>query len=209
MTTRHILAVGLAIFGLFVCMKLAHSQDVDKDIAKCSAIEGDLARLECFDNLSRSRGLNKPQNITPSITGKGDWHIFIDKNPVDDTRTVHLGLQAGSEHSRGDETPLLIIRCKSNETDLYIVWHDYLGSEAYVLTRIGDEKAETKEWSLSTKSEATIYPASPIAFIKKVMTHDQLIAEVTPYNENPVTLIFKTTGLVNAIKPVQETCHWK
>ena len=181
----------------------------DQEIAKCSVIEGDLARLECFDGLSNSLGLNKPKIITPSIEGNGDWDISIKNNPVDDTKTVFLFLKSESGTSKWGKEPSLMIRCASNTTDLYINWHDYLGSDVYVLTRIGSEKAETKEWTLSTDKKSSFYPESPIRFIKKMINHNKLLAEVTPYNESPMTTIFKITGLVNAIKPIQETCNWK
>jgi type VI secretion system protein VasI len=40
------------------------------------------------------------------------------------------------------------------------------------------------------------------------MDADNLVAQITPYNESPVTAIFDTSGLENAIKPLRETCNW-
>ena len=41
-----------------------------------------------------------------------------------------------------------------------------------------------------------------------MMLSDKLLAQVTPYNENPVTAIFNTRGMIEAIKPLRQTCHW-
>lgn len=55
----------------------------------------------------------------------------------------------------------------------------------------------------------TFYPGSgAIGFIKELMDADRFVAQVTPYNDNPVTAIFDLTGLNQAVQPLQETCGW-
>jgi type VI secretion system protein VasI len=179
----------------------------DKEYAKCASIDGDLSRLECFDSLAKDKNLDGRQVQPTSITGKGKWEVITDVNPIDDSKTVTLMLNASSGANRYKQPVFLIARCKSNETDLYIGWNDYLGSEANVLTRVGDNKAITTKWSMSTDSKATFHTAS-IPFLKEMLGSNKLIAQITPYNESPVTAIFNTTGLENAIKPLRETCGW-
>lgn len=183
------------------------AQVTDKEVASCAAITGDLARLECFDELAMSKGLSGPQAQPVLTTGNGKWEVGSDVNPVDDSKTVTLFLTADSGSSRVGTPVILVARCKSNSTDLFINWSDYLGSDADVLTRVGDSKAVTRSWALSTDSKATFHP-SPIAFLKEMLTSQKLVAQVTPYNENPVTAVFSTGGLENAIKPLRETCKW-
>jgi type VI secretion system protein VasI len=77
-----------------------------------------------------------------------------------------------------------------------------------VLTRLGQEQASTEEWSLSTDSKATFYPGNPVPYIKKMMVNDSFVAQVTPYNESPVTATFDIKGLARAIEPLIQTCHW-
>lgn len=179
----------------------------DKEYAKCAAIEGDLARLECFDNLAKKKNLDGRQTQPTHIEGKGKWNVSVDVNPIDDSKTVTLVLDADSGKNRWGKPVFLVARCKSNTTDFYIGWNDYLGSEADVLTRVGDNKAVTQRWSMSTNSQATFH-RKPIPFLKEMLTSSKLVAQVTPYNENPVTAIFNTAGLENAIKPLRETCNW-
>jgi type VI secretion system protein VasI len=179
----------------------------DKEYAKCAIIEGDLARLECFDNLAEKKNLDGRQAQPTSIEGKGKWNVSVDVNPIDDSKTVTLVLDADSGKNRWGKLVYLVARCKSNTTDLYIGWNDYLGSEADVLTRVGDNKAITQRWSMSTDSKATFH-RKPIPFLKEMLTSSKLVAQVTPYNESPVTAIFNTAGLENAIKPLRETCNW-
>ena len=179
----------------------------DKEYAKCAVIEGDLARLECFDNLAQEKNLDGRQLQPTSIAGKGKWNVSVDVNPIDDSKTVTLVLDADSGKNRWGKPVYFVARCKSNTTDLYIGWNDYLGSEADVLTRVGDNKAITQRWSMSTNSEATFH-YKPIPFLKELLSSSKLVAQVTPYNESPITAIFNTEGLENAIKPLRETCNW-
>ncbi len=179
----------------------------EKEFAKCAIENGDLARLECFDNLARVKNLDGRQIQPTAIEGKGKWRVSVDVNPIDDSKTVTLILDAESGKNTRGKAVYLVARCKSNETDLYIGWNDYLGSEANVLTRVGSNKAITQRWSMSTDSQATFH-GKPIPFIKEILSSDKLVTQVTPYNESPVTAIFNTSGLKNAVKPLRETCSW-
>jgi type VI secretion system VasI family protein len=179
----------------------------NKEIAKCAAVKGDLSRLDCYDKMAQKHNLNAPQTTSPEVKNTGSWRVSDETNPIDDSRTVTLILEATSGKSKWNKNVFLVARCKSNTTNLYIGWNDYLGSEAYVLTRIGNNKAVTSEWSLSTDSQATFH-TEPIPFLKNMLGANKLIAQITPYNENPVTAIFDTSGLKNALKPLRETCNW-
>lgn len=179
----------------------------DKEYAKCAVIDGDLARLECFDNLAKNKNLDGRQVKPTSIAGKGKWQVSVDVNPIDDSKTVTLVLHADSGKNRWGKPVFLVARCQSNTTDLYIGWNDYLGGEADVLTRVGNNKAVTQRWSMSTDKKASFH-RTPIPFLKEMLTSPKLVAQVTPYNESPVTAIFNTAGLENAIKPLRETCSW-
>lgn len=198
----------IAILGtVFALSTQAHSAIDDKDYAKCAVIDGDLARLECFDNLAKENKLDGRQVQPTSIAGKGKWEVSVDVNPVDDSKTVTLILDADSGKNRWGKSVYLVARCQSNSTDLYIGWNDYLGSEADILTRVGNNKAITKRWTMSTDKKASFH-RKPIPFLKEMLTSPKLVAQVTPYNESPLTAIFNTEGLENAIKPLRETCSW-
>ncbi|MBK5970470.1 MULTISPECIES: type VI secretion system-associated protein TagO [Thiorhodovibrio] len=151
----------------------------------------------------------KNHSDSGSYSGRGKWDVSVKTNPLDDSKTVSLYLAASSGVSRWGKPIWLVLTCKSNRTDLYINWNDYLGSDApEVIFRIGLNKAKIGRWSISTDNEATFYPGGTISIIKEIMRSSSFVAQVTPYNESPVTAIFETTGLSNAIKPLRETCLW-
>lgn len=179
--------------------------DTDKEIAKCSIIKGDLDRLQCFDNLSKSKGLDKKQTTATDIKDKGKWSVLIQTNPLDDSQTVSLSLEADS----GQGKPIYFIaRCQSNKTEVYISWNRFLGlDETQVTLRVGTNKSINSTWDISTDNKATFH-RRPIQLLKEMLSSDKILAQVTPYSENPVTASFDTKGLVNAIKPLRETCKW-
>lgn len=183
-------------------------KELRQGLGKCTAIKSDLSRLDCFDGLARSSGLIEHTMLQESDNRTGNWRSNVTTNPLDDSKTVTLSLSSQKGGSRFDERPTLIVRCQSNTTEMYINWHEYLGNEAEVISRIGDEPAQTKWWSISTDHVATFYPGNKIAFLKQLMNVDKFVAQVTPYNESPVTAVFEISGLEEAIIPLRESCSW-
>jgi len=180
----------------------------DKDFATCASMNGDLSRLSCYDNLAEKNGLNGVQVSKANSTGgSGKWEVFSETNPVDDTTTVALSLDADSGKSKFGKSVFFISRCKAGKVQVYIGWSDYLGSEADVLTRIGKEKATTSQWALSTTKESTFHP-EPVKFLKSMEGQTSLVAQVTPYNESPVTAVFDISGFDVAVKPLKEVCPY-
>lgn len=192
---------------LLFFVTVADATVTDKDIAKCAALEGDLSRLECYDNLAKANNLAGKQIEPTPILEKGKWEVEISKNPIDDTKTVILALVADSGTSKWNKPIVLLVRCQSKYTELFINWGSYLGDRAVVLSRIGDNQADSYAWNLSSDKIASFYP-KPIPFLKEMMSSNKYVAQLTPYNESPITAIFDTTGMENAIKPLRETCGW-
>lgn len=172
-----------ALTLLFLNPAPDQQKDISKEIARCATLKGDLERLECYDALARSLGLDKPQTLPTSVEGIGKWEIQEEINPIDDSKTVILKLMAESGVSVWGKSVLLFLLCRSNETDVIIRWNDYLGSEsATVISRLGNQKAETKAWNLSTDHEATFYRGDTISFVKRLLDVRRLVVQTTPYN---------------------------
>ena len=163
---------------------------------------GQTASASIFDTLTVG-------NVPPSPT-KPLWQIDQSRNPIDDSPTVAMTLDASSPTSTlVRSAPSLVLRCKSNRTEVYVVWDEFLGSDGIsVTTRFGRKPASSRTWSLSTDNQASFYPGSAPAFIKELMAVDTLVLMTTPYNESPITATFEVTGLVDQVQPLRTACKW-
>ncbi len=198
----------ILIVGVTLISSVAFAGTKER-IAKCAANDSDASRLICYDNLAKSLGVDKPK--TKITVGKGKWRIREDKSPIDDSVNVYLSVSANETVTSGYKTvkPIIYVRCAENKTNIFLVWDLYLGiDETRMLTRFDKEKPETRTWSISTDYKAVFVRSSDISFAKKMMKHDKLLAQITPYGESPVMATFDIRGLSEAIKPLRKACHW-
>ena len=183
--------------------------DEKQAIAECAAKKGDADRLVCYDALARSLGVDEPK--TTSTKGEGEWQVSINESPIDDSKNVYLSVFSEKTVRSGYKTvrPSLFIRCSENTTNVFLSWDVYLGLDSTrMLTRFDDAKATTSTWLISTDRKSVFVRGSDVAFAKKMMEHEKLLVQVTPYGENPVMATFNIQGLPEAIKPLREACHW-
>ena len=185
------------------------SADVRKGIATCASIDGELSRLECYDKLAKAEELDGPQPTdNNSIDSNSQWEVKETINPIDDTKTTTLTASSVSGTNRRGIPVILMIRCKSSETDLVVSWSDYMGSDLNVLLRIDNQRAFTMSWNMSTNNSAGFFPGSPITFLHQMIKGNRLVIQATPYNESPITAIFSLAGLTKAIAPLRANCGW-
>jgi type VI secretion system protein VasI len=197
----------------------AAADDLVTRMKECSLQKDDRERLACYDRVMRggksakapTRSSTAVSKVVPAVpTGAGKWRVTIDTNPVDDSTVATALLEADEGESDGGEKTTLVLRCRSNETELYITWGGFIGSKApQVLTRIGSAPPDTFEWAVSTNREGTFFPGDDIAFIRRLLDANRLVARVTPYQESPITAVFDLRGIRAAVRPLQQTCGWE
>jgi len=187
---------------------IAAEIDFEEAIAFCATKAGDPERLECYDDLAGQSNSDAPQASTESLPETGKWEVSDALNPMDDSRVVTLVLPADSGQNRWGDPVSLYLRCSNESTKLYINWGDFLAEEVYVLTRLGEARPVTRQWSLTTDSKASIYTGSPIPFIRSMFRANQLVAQVTTYSEGQATALFDIRGLRYAAAPLMDACGW-
>ncbi len=198
---RHVIAIS------FLLPVAAYSTIDDRVIATCAAINGDLERLQCYDQIAISMGLDKSQPLPSKDLEAGNWKITTKRNPIDDTKIVTLTLLSDNAKNRLGDPLYLIARCKSGETDLYIGWRDTINLDPSVVTRIGKQKAENSVWSMSADNNSTFH-REPIKLLKSMLSADSFLAQTILFDGSTKTAIFSTSGLNNAIQPLREACRW-
>lgn len=157
----------------------------------------------------------KSEKFQASAPVNGAWRISRSVNPLDDSATFVMSL-ASDTRARFGDTVRFIARCKSNKTEAYVVWHDYLGDDSRsvysswksVTLRLGRSPAQTMKWDLSTDKKATFYPEWAGNLLREMYVHDQMVVQTTPYNESPVTAVFDIRGMETGLRELSDTCNW-
>ncbi len=197
----------LALLPFTVCAQ------TEQSMAQCVAIMDDLERLACYDEHAISVGLEVTALIPiepGTLTVSTDVNTAADPsaNPSAEPSTVTITSYSVSGTSSEGDAITMVMRCRRNRTELYIRWRDYLGSWAYVRTRVGDDDRGTRQWNLSADARSSYYPRGTVGFIEDMIEAGSAEFEVTPYVQDPVTAVFDMSELGNAIGPLREACGW-
>lgn len=163
---------------------------------------------------AEAEGGSEPSPAPPASPDK--WRVDRSINPLDDTPTIVLSLDADAGRSSYDRPITFIARCKSDTTEAYVVWNDYLGDDSssvyedwkYVDVRIGERPSVRQRWGVSTDKQATFAPSWAGTLLKEMLTADRLVLRTTPYNENPITAVFDTSGMRTHLAELAATCNW-
>lgn len=174
------------------------------------------------DKLEIKKSEFKEENVAKieEFTGTGKWFHYKWINPIDDTTITTFRIASNSGKSVSGKPIELVLWYqsgkKSGRTILSINWHDYLGSDSsWVTYRFGTEKAKEESWTISNDHTATYYfpgifssSKGTIKFIRKLMTVDKFVVQVTPYSESPTTAVFDIRGLRNAVEQFNDILHY-
>lgn len=200
-------ALALTISAPVMSAPTVAQQIPSSAIEQCAVIESNLERLKCYDLLAKTHNLSGSHPDQAEMGGIGQWTVEKKTDPIDDTKTVNIFLIADSGNSRFGKPIMLVARCDSEKTEMFIDWQIYLGSEAKVTLRIGDDDAKKSKWILSSDRQKS-FNKSPINTLKAMLTTDKMVAQITPFNQKPSTAVFNIAGLNEAIKPLREACVW-
>jgi len=178
------------------------------EIVECAREVSTVIRLACYDALAVSEGL-APRAETVERPAVGAWRVRKDVDPLTDNPIYFATLFADTGKGRYGGPITLTVRCKNSLTELYVGWGSYLGSDdTEVVYRIDKEKPIRADWSNSTDNKATFFPGSPVATLKRLVDSTSFVASVTPYNENPITATFDTSGAKEALADLRSGCGW-
>ena len=195
-----------SVLALASVSAYAQDSNLESEFSECANKSEMADRLICYDNLAVDRGLLKSR--AQSKSDKGNWRVEVETSPIDDSKTVVVSTPSTEKIKAryGFVEPILFLRCKEGELNMYIHWGTFIGTQdAYLTLRFGTEEAYDEAWSTSTSRKATFAP-NPAAKIRGLERVEKFLARVTPYGENPVLASFDTTGLKEASAQLKEVC---
>ncbi|MDD3818355.1 MAG: type VI secretion system-associated protein TagO [Bacteroidales bacterium] len=162
-------------------------------------------------------GLDIEPEIESVKINTGKWAYKKKIDPINDDVIIYLSLKSDSYSARYSDYASLILRWTEGRTELYINWDNYLSSEGIkVVYRLGDQKASSSTWAISTNGRSTFYGSygssysskKTINFINKLLEVDTLAAQVESYGESPVTAVFDVRGLKDAVLQYNDILKW-
>lgn len=178
-----------------------------KELAKCGGTSNQIQRLACYDELANKYG-QLPSITNTTSEGKGMWTTSTDTDPLTDKKVHRAKLKAQEGRGRFGDEITLHIRCKDGQTEGYINWATFLGSDGISVTsRIDKMQAEKSSWSVSTDHKASFMPQT-VPILKKFIGASNYVVNLTPYGENPITAIFDISGSEAAFKDIRQACKW-
>ncbi|TKR55349.1 DNA primase [Allopusillimonas ginsengisoli] len=199
---------GLFIAALLMASFSANAVE-DKEIATCAAETNSVLRLACFDSLAERHSLAPSTQVATATDGAGEWIVRTKTDPLNDKSIYTASLFASSGMGKYGDPIALSVRCANNKTEMYINWASYLGRGTIRTShRIDKEKAITNSWDISTDGKAAFHPGSPIGTLKRLVASTSFVANLTPYNENPITAVFETAGADVALAEIRKGCNW-
>lgn len=138
----------------------------------------------------------------------GHWQKIVEIHPQDRTKAVQMMITADNKMQTQKDTAALVLSCQKGETDAYVIWRQYLGTyDPKVTWRAGSAPEVSETWSMSTDNEA-IFSPDAIRFIKEMMLYDILLIKTSPFNSEPMTLVFNTSNLDQEITDLRKACKW-
>jgi hypothetical protein len=109
--------------------------------------------------------------------------------------------------------PLLIVRCLSKRTEVFVFTDSALKIEPQtedhtVSFRFDDEQETTVRWPDSVEHDALFAPDAA-GFAQRLVHAHTMRFGYTPHNAAPVEAHFQVSGLGELIEPVARECGWK
>jgi hypothetical protein len=109
--------------------------------------------------------------------------------------------------------PLLVVRCISNRTEVFVFTGSALkiepDTEDHTVTfRFDDEPERSERWPDSAEHDALFAPDGAV-IAQRLLGARTLRFGYTPHNVAPVVAHFSVSGLRELLEPVAKDCGWK
>ncbi len=162
-----------------------------------------------------SSSISPISGVGISATGAGEWHVNEERSAMDGSKTVTVFREAENDVQGwlDAKKPTLLVRCKENQTDVYVATGmaasvEYGTDTHTVRLRLDDGGPITQHWSESTGNDALFAP-NAVQLATRMANAKTLAFEFTPFNANPAVVRFNLDGLRPHLDTVASTCGWQ
>lgn len=122
------------------------------------------------------------------------------------TQTVVFDSENTVANSIGDpEYPSLVIRCSSDDTDLYLTTPTYNADNQIVYLRWGNKGVEEDYWQPSERGTA-LFSRIPGLILEKLIEHDTVVLGWQPYGTVRKTARFDLKTVRRDLKQMSKYC---
>lgn len=136
------------------------------------------------------------------------WAVVASIDPITDQRNISFILEAEQPGRWGH--PALVIRCRNGNLEALIDPKDFLGSDnRRIAIRFGTDPPTQEIWSEAAGHTALFVPGNRVLaelFVRKLAKYDRFVAQVTPYNRAPVSMVFQLAGIDKVSQELLEVC---
>lgn len=140
----------------------------------------------------------------------GSWTYKKESNKLTDRTDFLSTNRSTNSYSKNgrDMSATLVIRCSSDNTNLFISTDDYLGaSSPKISVRLDNEKPVTSQWNIDEKG-GTVFTRKPIGLIKDLTKHKKLVIGFETYGSTMESLEFDLSGIDSIAQEVSTACGW-
>jgi TonB family protein len=134
--------------------------------------------------------------------------VSRETDPISDQKGVTFALKA--EGANLIDTPVLLIRCKRGELDVYVAPDEYLGDgNDGVTLRFGTDAPVEEHWAESSDHTALFHPGERPeieAFVRHLARYGRVAFQVEPYEKAPMVMVFRLAGIVQVSQELWATC---
>jgi type VI secretion system protein VasI len=195
------------------CTSAAFATEPDRGMAGCAAIQNNINRLSCFDDLARARKVDAPEVVS---AGENNWSVTTETSKIDDSKNVFLQVESENEFEGkygSNKKASIMIACRQGKTDLFFSFGDHFmadsGGYGDITVRIDRQKAINVSTIGSTDHGALgLWNGTGIKLIKSLFGKSKLLVVATPFSENSITVEFDVQGIEKAVSPLRKACKW-
>ncbi|QTN36686.1 type VI secretion system-associated protein TagO [Cognatishimia activa] len=145
------------------------------------------------------------------------WTVSATTDAFSDSLTVSVSTPASKpvKCRWGTKIPTLVMECRDNQTIARFETHCRISTSDFddygdVTYRVDKSDVKTLRFSESVdnRSMGLWESEESVPFIQSLMDSEILAAKIKPYSDEPFVAFFDTTGLSDAIAPIQNACGW-